>query len=236
MRPVVDTIIAEGDPSGAGLQSVIDTLEQQLDQEQRLNQALWDAFGITPDEATDFEWNQLAEQLREEGMELYNKYTKEGIRSSVAQMRGAQDSGWMVVGKEQIQVRQGAFSVSTARRMEGELWAEAKEDMAGAMGQLLQRAGYSPRDIARASFEQRRRLLDELGDKRLMRTARGRVSTIDEVPVDARERIVDLIDYDLAAIAEESATDPLALPTLDAYGKLELSDLIKATKITGGGF
>lgn len=234
MRPFMETAIAEGDPTGAGLKSFIDTLEQQLDQEQRLNQALWDAFGITPDQASDFEWNQLADQLKDEGMELYNKYTKEGIRSSVAQMRGAKDSGWMVIGKEQVQVRQGAFSVRTARRIEGEMWSEAKDEMRGAMGQLLQRAGYSARDISQASFEQRRRLLDELGDKELMRTMSGRVSVIDKVPIDAREEITQLVDFDLAAIAESSAIDPLALPTLDAYGKLELSDLIRATKIVGG--
>ncbi len=149
-------------------------------------------------------------------------------------MRGAQDSGWMVIGKEQVQVRQGAFSVRAARRMEGEMWSQAKDEMSSAMGQLLRRAGYSTRDIAQASFEQRRRLLEELGRKQLLRTGAGRVSTIDKVPVDSRDRIVDLIDYDLAAIAENSAIDPLALPTLDAYGKLELSDLIRATKIVGG--
>jgi hypothetical protein len=230
----MEAAITEDDPTGAGLKSVIDTLEQQLDQERRLNEALWDAFGITPDQATDYEWGQLADQLRDEGMELYNKYTKEGIRSYVAQERGAKDSGWMVIGKEQVQIRQGAFSVRAARKMEGEIWAQAKDEMGEAMGQLLRRAGYSTRDISQASFEQRRRLLEELGRKQLLRTGAGRVSNIDKVPVDARDRIVDLIDYDLAAIAENSAIDPLALPTLDAYGKLELSDLIRATKIVGG--
>jgi len=233
MRPIMEAVIEEGDPTGAGLKSVIDTLEQQLNQERELNQALWDAFGIGPEQASDFEWQQLADQLHDEGIELYNKYTKEGIRSYVAQMRGAQDSGWMVVGKEQIQVRQGAFSVSAARRMEGELWAEAKEDMAEAMGQLLKRAGYSERDIAKADFYQLQRLLDELGDKELLITKSGRPSQIDRVPVESRERVTKLVDFDLAAVCEESATDPLALPTLDAYGKLELSDLIRATKITG---
>ena len=78
--------------------------------------------------------------------------------------------------------------------------------------------------------------MEELGGKSLLQTGSGRVSVIDDVPVEARERVVELIDFDLAAIAENSAIDPLALPTLDAYSKLELSDLIRATKITGRGF
>ena len=65
-----------------------------------------------------------------------------------------------------------------------------------------------------------------------MRTGKGNVSTIDKVDPFLREQRIAGIDFDLAAICEESATDPLALPTLDAYSKLELSDLIKATKIT----
>jgi hypothetical protein len=231
MRPIMEAIIAEGDPTGAGLKSVIDTLEQQLDQERKLNQELWDMFKVGPNQATDLEWRQLADKLKAEGMELYNKYTREGIQSTVAHMRGAKQSGWMVVGKEQIQVRQGAFSASAARRIEGEMWQQAKGEMSGAMGQFLQRAGYSAQDISQASFEQRRRLLEELGQKQLIQTGSGRVSVIDKVPVDARGQVVELADYDLAAIAENSAIDPLSLPTLDAYSKLELSDLIRATRI-----
>jgi hypothetical protein len=236
MRPIMEAVVAEGDPTGAGLKSVIDTLEQQLDQEQRLNQALWDAFGITPDKATDYEWGQLADQLRDEGMELYEKYTKEGIRSGVAQARGAKDSGYMIVGKEQIMVRQGAFSARTAQRMEGEIWSEAKDALRDAQGELLKRVGFTEREITQASYEQRIRLLEELGRKELLRTGTGRPSTIDKVDPFLREQRVAGVDFDLAATCADSAIDPLALPTLDAYGKLELSDLIKATKIIGGSF
>ena len=236
MRPIMESVIADGDPTGAGLKSVIDTMEQQLDQERKLNQALWDGFQITPGQASDFEWESLAAQLRDEGMELYEKYTKEGIRSGVAQRRGAQASGYMVVGKEQVMVRQGAFSASAAQRMEGAIWRDAKDDLREAQGQLLERIGFKSSDIERASFEQRSKLLEEVGRKDLTRTGAGRVSTIDRVPEEAREKAVELVDFDLAASAADSAVDPLALPTLDAYGKLELSDLIKATKITGEGF
>jgi len=236
MRPIMEAVIAEGDPTGAGLKSVIDTLEQQLNQEKQLNQALWDAFQVTPEKASEFEWQQLADQLRAEGMALYDKYTKEGIRSSVAQARGAKDSGYMVIGHEQVMVKQGAFSARAAQRMEGEIWAEAKDSLRDAQGELLKRAGFKPAEIAQASFEQRARLLEEVGQKDLIKTGAGRVATIDKVPPEAREKVVQVVDYDLAATCSDSAIDPLALPTLDAYGKLELSDLIRATKITGEGY
>lgn len=232
MRPIMEAVIAEGDPTGAGLKSVLDTLEQQLDQEKRLNQELWNRFGVTPDQATNLEWQMLADQLKTEGMELYEKYTKEGIRSGVAQERGAQLGGYMVVGKEQIQVRQGAFSAAAAQRMQGEIWKEAKDELREAQGDLLKRIGFTEQEIARASYEQRLRLLEEMGRKELLRTGKGRVSTIDAVDPEVRERRVAAIDFDLAAIAADSAIDPLALPTLDAYSKLELSDLIRATRIT----
>ena len=169
-------------------------------------------------------------------MELYDKYTKEGIRSGVAQARGAQASGYMVIGKEQVVVRQGAFSARAAQRMEGEIWSDAKDALRDAQGELLKRIGFRESQIAQTSYEQRTRLLEEVGQKEMTRTGSGRVATIDRVPPEAREEVVGLVDFDLAAMAADSAIDPLALPTLDAYGKLELSDLIKATKITGEVF
>jgi hypothetical protein len=103
--------------------------------------------------------------------------------------------------------------------------------MSKAMGMLLERAGYSQADIAQADFHQRKRLLDELGGKTLRTAKSGRISQIDKVPVEKRQEIIDLVDYDLAAICANSALDPLALPTLDAYGKMELADLIRSTKL-----
>jgi hypothetical protein len=75
------------------------------------------------------------------------------------------------------------------------------------------------------------RLLEELGNKELRTTKNGRISQIDKVDPDRRAEIVDLIDFDLAATAANSAADPLSLPTLDAYGKMELADLIRSTKL-----
>ncbi len=45
-----------------------------------------------------------------------------------------------------------------------------------------------------------------------------------------RERVTAGVDYQTAANAANSALDPLSLPTLDAYGRLELADWMRATK------
>jgi len=231
VQEFVNAQIAAGDETGGGMRGYLDNLRDSLREERAINAALWKRFGLTPDQATDGDWLVVADDLQREGYDLYKKYTKEGIQLYVSEARGARESGYMIVGKEQILVRQGAFSVREAQRMEGRMWAEAKDELDQAMGQFLRRAGYSTQDIARADYYQRLRLLEEMGSKELMRTGTGRPSRIDEVPVESRMAIVGAIDYDLAATCANVSIDPLYLPTLDAYGKMELADIIRQTKI-----
>jgi hypothetical protein len=219
------------DPSNAGLLSYFDTLKQELSEEQKLNQELWDKLGKTPDNATKADWTRLASKLRSEGLELYKKYTQDGIELTVQEKRNAQDSGYAIVGKEQVMVKQGAFSTKEAQRIEGRMWGTAKNELSDAAGELLQRAGYSEAEIAKADYFQRLKLLEELGSKEVVKNKNGRASRIDEVSADARERTVVGVDYDLAALSANAAVDPLSMPTIDAYGKLELADKIMAQKV-----
>jgi hypothetical protein len=211
-----------------GVKTYLDGVRDGLKNEQRINQALWDRYQMTPQGASDDIWRRLADELEHDGYEMYKKYTKEGISLAVDEMRGAKESGYMVVGKEQVMVNRGAFSVRQGVRVKGDMWAEAKEEMTEAAGELLRQAGFSSRDIAQANFEQRRRLLAELGEMEMTRTGRGRVSRIDRVPETARESVLEAVDYDRAATYANSALDPLHLPTLDAYGKMETADLIRS--------
>lgn len=232
-----ETMIADARAAGSlgeaeGMQSYIDEgVRPMLEQEQRINAALWKHRGLGADEATAADWAATAKGLQDEGNRLYLNYTKEGIRQNVAAQRGAKDAGYMQVGGQWVEVKRGAFSVRAGARMEGEIWAQAKEDLSGAMGEFLRQAGYSAKDISQASFEQRRKLLEELGNKELSRTKAGRVSKIDLVPEKARTRTTTEIPHDLAATAANSALDPLNVPTLDAYGKMELADLIRHQKL-----
>jgi len=235
-----DAALATGDTTEAeGIKAYMDGARASLEQEQEINAALWEQFGLTPDQATADDWQILAQQIEREGYDLYKKYTKEGIQVEVSERRGAQDSGYASVGKEIVLVREGRFSRAEAQRLEGELWKQAKDDLSQAFGDLLTQAGYAADDIGAASYEQRRKLLEELGNKDLLRTASGKVSKIDKVPEESRISAVEAIYHDLAATCGAAAEDPLNLPTLDAWGKMELADIIKTTKIgghtTGGG-
>lgn len=231
MAPMVQDLIAQGDPTGGGMKSYLDSLRQSLDEERKINQALWDRYGITPDKATPEQWRKLAAQLDAEAYRLFEKYTKEGISLRVSTLRGARDSGYQSVGSEVIMVKRGHFSVAQAQKMEAKLWEQAKEDLAEAMGKLLERAGYSPKDIAEADYYQRIKLLEELGEKSLATTPGGKPSRIDKVPVDVRAKVVDLVDYDLAAKCVRTAAVPLECPGLEAYDKMELAELIRITKV-----
>jgi len=234
-----DGALATGNTIEAeGIKSYMDTARSSLGQEQEINAALWERLGLTPDQATAADWQKLASQFEQEGYSLYKQYTKEGIQHEVTERRGAQDSGYASVGKEVILVKEGRFSRAEAQRLEGELWQQAKTEIKQAFGDLLVQAGYAADDIDAANYEQRRKLLEELGNKDLMRTASGKVSKIDKVPEDARMGAVEAIYHDLASTCGAAAEDPLNLPTLDAWGKMELADVIKTTKVgghTGGG-
>ncbi len=207
--------------------------EGNLAREREIGAALWDLLKVPAEDALPDDWRMVAEELRRQGYDLYYKYTKDGIREFVARERGAKESGYMVVGREQILVKQGAFSARAAQRMEGELWRDARDALSDAIGEWLQSVGFDQVDIARANYDQRRRLLEEIGEMELKRWQDGRVSWIDDVPPEARARVVGWVDHDKAAIAAFSAVDPLNLPSLDAYHKMELADMILQTKIDG---
>jgi hypothetical protein len=87
LQGLVNELVAEGDPTGGGMKSYLDSVQESLRREQQVNQALWDTLGLSPDQATDYDWRRLADQLTEQGRELYTKYTKEGIRSFVARAK-----------------------------------------------------------------------------------------------------------------------------------------------------
>ena len=214
------------------MKGYMESLEQGLQEERGMNEALWNEFEIAPDQATEAQWEQLAVTLDREGRDLYTRYTKEGIELDVMIRRGAKDSGYMGVGGEIVRIKQGRFSRREGQRMRGDLWQQAKESLREMQGDLLERAGFNPSEIAQSNFEQRTRLLQELGQKDVFTTKAGKPSKIDLVSAESRGRVTEAIDHDLAATCGVSGLDPLNMPTLDAYKKMELADRIRSMKLT----
>ena len=116
--------------------------------------------------------------------------------------------------------------------MRGDLWQQAKESLREMQGDLLERAGFGLPEIEHSSYEQRAQLLQELGQKDVFTTKAGKPSKIDLVSAEARGRVTEAIDHDLAATCGVSGLDPLNMPTLDAYKKMELADRIRSMKLT----
>jgi hypothetical protein len=213
----------------AGLRMYLDPIMSQLEVEQVINQTLWNNYQIMPADARDDEWRRVGKILEAEGYDLYKKYTKEGIALRVDEERNAKDAGYMVVGGKQIAVKQGAFSKRRAAYMVLERWNVAREELSEEVGAwLLGRTDYTEADIAQADYYQRLKLLDEMGKKEIRRTRSGKVGKIDNVPEDKRAQVIDAIDYDVAATAETAALDPLHLPSLQAYQKMEAADLLRS--------
>ena len=210
-----------------------DTMLVELDKERGANDALWRIEGLMPNEDNDEAWNRVAGTLERESRDLYKKYSREGVQLNVMEQRGARDSGYMNVGGHSVQVKRGRFSRRQAQRIQGDLWAHAKEDLSRAMGEQLETYGFRPTDIAQATYEQRIKLMNELGHKELARTARGKASKIDAVSEESRGQVIESLGFDKAAQAASIAQDPLNLPSLDAYGKAELADWIRSTRIYG---
>jgi hypothetical protein len=208
-----------------------ESIRASLEEERSANQALWDKTGKTPDKATEDDWAETAHRLERDANKAYEKYTKDGIQLAVDIKRGARDSGYANVGGEVVQVKRGQFSRREAARMQGEVWSRAKEELSGRMGGLLQKAGYKPTEIARASFEQRQKLLKEVGQGDLMRSGRGKPTTIDDVSPDARGRVRSQVSPILANRCGMAGDSPLNLPGIAAFDKMQLADRIKATKV-----
>lgn len=231
IREVKDYMASASEAERAGLQSYLSTLQASLETEQGMNDALWEYAGVRPEEATRYAWEQAADGLEKRSMDLYKNLTKPGIQLHVEEMRGAKDSGYMVVGSQQVLVKKGAFSVRAAAKMRGQMWAQAKETLGDHQGRLLRRAGFTNEEIRHANFFQRARLLKELGSMAMTKTKGGRTTRIDRVPVDARARSLLTILPDLAMTCLDSGNDPLSLPSLGGYKSMQWADTIRSVKL-----
>jgi hypothetical protein len=214
-----------------GIKGYLDTLNEMHRDERDANEALWQYAQKNPADASAADWQMVSTALRAEGYDLYRKYSKEGIELAVMEKRAAKMDGYADVGGRVVQVQRGRFSVRKAQEIKGRMWQQAKDDLGSAYGELLKKVGYQARDIKDASFAQRRRLVEELGKKEMLMTESGRVSRIDDVSEEIRTKVVKQIDYDAASICEFAAMDPLNIPTIDAYRKMQLADVIDSTRV-----
>lgn len=218
----------EAGPVRESVDEYVQTLETQLQQERDMTDALTRIAGVNPAEATASEWRRTADRLQREGYDLYKQYDLEGISFAVDEVRNAQeDAVASLVGGQWVTCRRGAFSRKEATRIKAERWGAAKEVLAHEMGKQLVGAGFKESELKGTSFRQRQQLLRELGSDRLEKTRSGRIAKIGGVPTTVRERVLKTASLLQKANAARTAQDPVDAPTLGAYRKMELADLIR---------
>lgn len=205
-----------------------DQLDDWLANERAMNDALYDVTGLGPEEATASEWGQVADRLHREGYDLYKRYDLQGIAFQVDEMRGArEDPTASLVGGQWVICKRGAFSRAKAAKVKATMWGDAKDLLADEMGKQLTAAGFGSKEIADTTYKQRQNLLRELGGGRIETTRSGRPARIGKVPRFARQRVINTSSYRIKANAARTALDPVDTPTVGAYRKLQIADLIR---------
>jgi hypothetical protein len=229
-RSEEDAARAAGDTEqAAGIAMYRNTLEGELGKEASVNTALWDKAHVSPEDATQEDWDRVAAELDAEGYAGLSKYTKDGIAFSVEARRGAQDAGYQGVGGKMVMVRKGAYSVAEGKRIAATEWAAAQDELSNAMGKALQDAGYSQKELSSCRYAQLQDLCRETGQMKIKGwRSQGRPLSIDEVPYRARIRVMRDLSPDKAATAGMGAEDPLNLPTFGVYQKFELAATIRS--------
>ena len=119
--------LAGNEDEARAIEDYAESVKQTLEEERSANQALWDAQRVTPEKATDADWEQAAKRLDRQAQDAYKKYTQDGIQLAVDIKRSARDSGYMNVGGESVMVKR-ASSAAPSCRMRGSIWSQAKEE------------------------------------------------------------------------------------------------------------
>ena len=228
IRASYDRAVAAGDLEEAErARGFIEEALKELASERAMNDELLRRTGVQPDRATEETWRRADEAIQERLYELQQRYTREGIQGTVQFERAGTPERMYAFGKE-IEGTRGRFGRREAERRAREYWREALEDVAERYGKLLEEAGYTAEEIAPLNYEQRRRLLEEIGNGRLTRTAAGRPASIGGIDPLRRGEVLARVPEGTAARAREAAQSLLDAPGLEAGRLYRVSEMIRA--------
>lgn len=167
------------------------------------------------------EWERAADALEVNGTEVLRRgdeYGRQGIAAQEAKRLREETPTTMQRGGEYVEVyqRRGAMSAAREQARVRELTREAKELAERTTGQALKRFGLTPDEIAGLSLEQRRKVLEEFAEGRVVMTDAGKPRQIDGLDAARRQLLVEQVyrsnDEALRALAQGMAADPLTAP------------------------
>jgi hypothetical protein len=164
------------------------------------------ASSMDPGRMTPNDWGILAQNLRAEGQRLVQRGDELARQVGVSTRRGAVED--IEAFGTTVRGRQGGISRRAARELEEGLSREARAAALEDMGTVLERAGFTPDELSHLDYQQRRRILEEIGQGDLSRTQRGKPATIDDIPAERRAELIGVAQPDVARIAGATATEP----------------------------
>lgn len=170
-----------------------------------------------PGQMSPRDWSALADELKPEALREL-RYAREDDREAAGdKLRGKADT-WMQVGGEARLVRSGA-SAKQAREVTQEINASTKSSASTYMGEQLIKFGYSPEAVERLDYQQRRRLLSEIG------WGAPQKARITGVSLAERERVIHSVADRDRLTARAIAVNPRAGKGLETWTYYEQASL-----------
>ena len=178
------------------------------------------SLGIKPQAATVEDWARVAEYCEQRGTAARMLGEEVGRKSLAAAEAERLPELGMVGGEERV-VRRGRLSAAEEKRLLEGMSAEARQAAGAATDWVLGEAGYTADELAGLSLAQKRRLLEEMSEGTVLRTAGDRPIKIGPVSPQRRHEIMSGLSDELKAAAFDVAMEPEAA---GAYRWLEMGE------------
>lgn len=180
-----------------------------------------------PGQMSKADWYSLAKELKEEAHEELALATEDqreaaGNRSVNRRVRQAGDSREFVeVGGQTFERKWTGGSATAARKATAAINRETKEQAGHYMTGKLVKYGYKRETITRLSYNQKRRLIAEIGHGQLQEQSIGGIKEAE------RRQVVESASSKDQLAARSTAINPRAAIGLDTWDKYEIA-MIKA--------
>lgn len=175
------------------------------------------AAGYSPGNMTAQEWGTLASTLKQEANDDLRHAFETGRQSAGEKLRGKKDI-WMQVGGEAKLSRSGKRK-QEAKELVSRLNRENKRAADEYMSKNLEKLGYSSKTVQGLDYNQKRRLMAEVGHGQLQS------GSIGGVPISERRRVVSAVsEYDRLN-ARSTAMNPRAGKGMERWTYYEQASL-----------
>lgn len=182
----------------------------RLDQEREISQAARE-HGYDPQHMSKKDWADLSDKLADKAKKEL-RHADESDREAVGhKMRGKADT-WSQVGGEARLVRSGASKKQAGDKVRS-LNRATRNDADEYMGKRLVEFGYSSEKVDRLSYEQKRRLMAEIGHGEVQKTK------VSDISYEERAKVVNSASTYRQRDAKDIALNPRAGQGLQTWGQ-----------------